>query len=210
MNKVIVSLVAVVILALGYVTVKSILNPVEFDKQQDAREAILQKQLKKIANYQDAYESVNGRFATAEELTDFLNNGRLYYIRAEGEVTEAMREAGLTESQAVAQGLIKRDTVWISAKDSLLKDNTDVSRLFDVLSTGNKIKIDTAYLQQEVGKDTINVSVFQATIPFEAYLSDLDQARLKQKKDALKAKAKSYPGLRVGSLQEVKLTGNWE
>lgn len=210
MNKVIMGLVAAAVLALGFVTVKSILNPVEFDKQQTEREAILQKQLKKIATYQDAYESVNGRFATAEELTEFLNSGKLYYVRAEGEITESMREQGLTEAEAAAKGLIKRDTVWIAAKDSLIKDGTDINTLFDVLTTGNKIQVDTAFLQQEVGQDTVNVSVFQAVIPFEAYLGDLDKLRLSQKKEALKNKKKSYPGLRIGSLEEVKLTGNWE
>lgn len=210
MNKALTGLVALVALALGYVLIKVILDPVEFDKQQALREEVLQKQLKKIATYQEAYNSVTGRFATAEELTEFLNNGRLYYIKAEGEITESMREKGLTIEQAVAQGLIKRDTVWIAAKDSLIKDDTSIATLFDVLNTGNKIKIDTAFLQQEIGKDTVNVSVFQATIPFEAYLSDLDKGRLEQKKEQLKSKAKSYAGLRIGSLEEVRLTGNWE
>lgn len=210
MNKVLISLVALVALALGYVTVKSILDPVQFDKQQELRESVLQKQLKKIANYQEAYNSITGRFATAEELTEFLNNGKLYYIKAEGEITESMREKGLTIEQAVAQGLIKRDTIWIAAKDSLIKDGTDIATLFDVLNTGNKIKIDTAFLQQEIGKDTVNVSVFQATIPFELYLGDLNHDFIEVKKEALKKKAKSYPGLRIGSLEEVRLTGNWE
>lgn len=210
MNKVFMGLVALVLCALGYVTVKSVLDPVQFDKQQEAREAILQKQLKKIASYQEAYEQVNGRFATAEELTQFLESGRVYYINASGEVTEAMREKGLTEAQAVAMGLIRRDTVWVAAKDSLIKDGTDIATLFDVLSTGNKITVDTAYIREEIGKDTVNISVFQAVVPFESYLSDLDKGRLEQKKEALKLKAKSYPGLRIGSLTEVKFTGNWE
>lgn len=210
MNKVITGLVALAVLALGYVTIKSVLNPVQFDAKQAEREAILQKQLKKIASYEEAYQSIHGRFATAEELADFLANGRLFYIRAEGEVTEAMREQGLTEAEAARRGMIKRDTVWVSAKDSLLKDGTDATKLFDVLATGNKIKIDTAYIQQEIGKDTVNISTVQATIPFEFYLSDLDAQRLEQKKDALKKKVNSFPGLRLGSLTEVRLTGNWE
>ena len=112
MNKVITGLVALAVLALGYVTIKSVLNPVQFDAKQAEREAILQKQLKKIASYEEAYQSIHGRFATAEELADFLANGRLFYIRAEGEVTEAMREQGLTEAEAARRGMIKRDTVW--------------------------------------------------------------------------------------------------
>lgn len=235
MNKVFMGLVALVLCALGYVTVKSVLDPVQFDKQQEAREAILQKQLKKIASYQEAYEQVNGRFATAEELTQFLESGRVYYINASGEVTEAMREKGLTEAQAVAMGLIRRDTVWVAAKDSLIKDGTDIATLFDVLSTGNKVKVDTAFLTEVRGKDTIVVSVFRATVPYESYLNDLDKSRMEQKTSFLKFKEESliqqkftekyltptaldsckiherfYPGLRIGSLAEVKFTGNWE
>ncbi len=210
MNKVFTGLVVVVLLALGYVTVKSVYDPVVFDREQEAREAILQKQLKKIATYQDAFGERYGRYATAEELVAFLESGKLFYVKAEGEVTEAMREQGLTEAQAVAKGLIRRDTVWVSAKDSLIKDGTDITTLFNILNTGNKITIDTAYLQQEIGKDTVNVSVMQAVIPFEAYLSDLDKERLEQKKREVAAKAKAYAGLKIGSLEEVKLTGNWE
>ena len=106
MNKVITGLVALAVLALGYVTIKSVLNPVQFDAKQAEREAILQKQLKKIASYEEAYQSIHGRFATAEELADFLANGRLFYIRAEGEVTEAMREQGLTEAEAARRGMV--------------------------------------------------------------------------------------------------------
>ena len=39
MNKVITGLVALAVLALGYVTIKSVLNPVQFDAKQAEREA---------------------------------------------------------------------------------------------------------------------------------------------------------------------------
>ncbi len=210
MDKLIKVLVLVVALVLAYLTVQSVLGPVNFDDTQKSRELVLQKQLKKIAAYQEAYEYVHHRYATAEELVDFLNNGRVYYVRAEGDYTDAMREKGLTEAQAAAQGLIVRDTVWSSAKDSLLKDGTDVATLFNVFDTPNKIKVETGTIEQVIGRDTVNVSVFQATVPFTDYLSDLDQGRLKEKTTAALERKNGFAGLRIGSLLEVKKTGNWE
>lgn len=210
MDKVIKLLVLAVALVLAYLTVQSVLSPVQFDKTQLERELVLQRQLKKIAAYQEAYEYVHHKFATEEELVSFLNNGKVYYVTAEGDYTEAMREAGLSERAAAAKGLIKRDTTWIAAKDSLLKDGTDVATLFNVAGTPNRIKVEVAEIQQVIGQDTVPISVFQASVRFEDYLSDLDAGRLKEKKEKAEERKNGFAGLRVGSLTEVKKTGNWE
>lgn len=210
MDKIIKVLVLAAVIALGYLTFMSVSTPVQFDKIQQQREEVLQKRLKKIANYQDAFEDVHHRFATADELVAFLDSGKLFYVMAEGDYTDAMREQGLTESDAAAKGLIRRDTIWVSAKDSLVKDGTDVTRLYDLPVGSARIQVDTAFISQIIGLDTILVPVFEARVPFEDYLSDQDKSRLKDKERMAKEKAKGYPGLRIGSLTEVKMTGNWE
>lgn len=210
MDKIIKVLVLAAVIALAYLTFMSVYTPVQFDKIQAQREVALQKQLKKIASYQDAFEDVNNRFATAEELVAFLESGKLYYVMAEGDYTDAMREQGLTEGQAAAKGLIRRDTIWVAAKDSLIKDGSDPKMLCKIPGSAALIKIDTAFIEQIVGLDTIKVPVFQATVPFADYLGDLDPNRLRDKEQMAKEKAKGYPGLRIGSLSEVKMTGNWE
>lgn len=213
MDKVIKLLVLAAVVAMGYLCYQSIATPVQFDKDQIQREEVLQRQLKKIANYQDAFEDIYRRFATAQELQAFLESGKLFYVKAEGEYTEAMREQGLTEAQAAQKGLIVRDTVWVSAKDSLLKDGTDIAALYNNPFGDHKpIEVRTGMIDQIVGLDTIPQPVFEACIPYESYLSDLDPARLKDKIQVAKEKAmgKGYPGLRIGSLTEMKMTGNWE
>lgn len=210
MDKVIKLLVLAVALVLAYLTVQSVLGPVQFDETQQERELILQKQLKKIAAYEEAYEYVHHKFATEEELVNFLNNGKVYYVTAEGDYTEAMREAGLTERDAAIKGLIKRDTTWVAAKDSLLKDGTDVSTLFNIAGTPNRIKLEVGEISQVIGQDTVPISVFRASAAFEDYLSDLDPGRLKEKIELAKQRKNGFAGLRIGSLEEVKKTGNWE
>lgn len=210
MKRIILLLVAVAVVAMAYFTAMTIITPVQFDKEMASREQILQRQLKTIAKVEKAYEELYDRYASREELVDFLQNGKVYYVNAEGEYTDAMREQGLSEREAAAKGLIKRDTVWKPAKGELLEPEQNIEDLFKVLKTGNAVNIATGTIQQIVGQDTIQVPVFEATIKYTDYLGDLDATRLKEKEDEAKAKAKGFPGLRIGSLNEVKTNGNWE
>ena len=211
MKKVILIIVAVAVLALAYVTVQSVLAPVSFDKKQQEIELVLQKQLKKIATYEDAYKSVYDKYADKDELVNFLNNGRVFYIRAEGDYTSAMREQGLSEEDAARRGLIRRDTIWVSAKDSLLKDGTDLVKLFSIPGSDSTIQVVAGTIEQEVGDNKIQVPVFQASASYQSYLGRLGNDRLvKEKIEKANSKANAFAGLRVGSLTEVKTNGNWE
>ena len=211
MKKVILIIVAVAVLALAYVTVQSVLAPVSFDKKQQEIELVLQKQLKKIATYEDAYKSVYDKYADKDELVNFLNNGRVFYIRAEGDYTSAMREQGLSEGDAARRGLIRRDTIWVSAKDSLLKDGTDLAKLFSIPGSDSTIQVVAGTIEQEVGDNKIQVPVFQASAGYQSYLGRLGNDRLvKEKIEKANSKANAFAGVRVGSLTEVKTNGNWE
>ena len=211
MKKVILIIVAVAVLALAYVTVQSVLAPVSFDKKQQEIELVLQKQLKKIATYEDAYKSVYDKYADKDELVNFLNNGRVFYIRAEGDYTSAMREQGLSEEDAARRGLIRRDTIWVSAKDSLLKDGTDLAKLFSIPGSASTIQVVAGTIEQEVGDNKIQVPVFQASAGYQSYLGRLGNDRLvKEKIEKANSKANAFAGVRVGSLTEVKTNGNWE
>ena len=211
MKKVILIIVAVAVLALAYVTVQSVLAPVSFDKKQQEIELVLQKQLKKIATYEDAYKSVYDKYADKDELVNFLNNGRVFYIRAAGDYTSAMRDQGLSEEDAARRGLIRRDTIWVSAKDSLLKDGTDLAKLFSIPGSDSTIQVVAGTIEQEVGDNKVEVPVFQASASYQSYLGRLGNDRLvKEKIEKANSKANAFAGVRVGSLTEVKTNGNWE
>ena len=212
MKKVILALVAVAVVFLAYTTVMSVWSPVNFDKKQQSIEEGLQKHLKKIATLEDAYKSVYDKYASKEELIDFVSNGRIFYIKAEGDYTSAMREQGLSEEDAARRGLIRRDTIWVSAKDSLLKDGTDLAKLFVIANNpDSSIHVVASTIEQEVGDTKIDVPVFQASASYESYLNPLgNPRRVREKVEAANAKANAFAGLRVGSLTEVKTNGNWE
>lgn len=206
-------LIGIAVVVMAYLCVMSIYTPEQFDREQSKREQVIEERLKELTQYQLAYRSVHGSFANAEQLVDFLQNGRIYYINAEGDYTDAMREKGITEEQAAHQGLIQRDTVYVSAKDSLLKKDVDPTDLVKVPNMPNeKIDIQASTIDQYIGQDTVQVAVFRMGVPMDIYLQGMDAQLIEAKKQEAMARnnGKGYPGLVIGSLEELKTTGNWE
>ncbi|MDY6147910.1 MAG: hypothetical protein SPI35_02675 [Porphyromonas sp.] len=213
MKRIITVLVVIASIVLAYMCYRSVASSENFTKIKNKREAAIQARLKKVATAENAFESVYDRYATAEELESFLTNGKVFNVIAEGDYTDEMREKGISEREAARQGLIKRDTVWTDAKSVLLQDGMTAQEFLEVPGfPGKKIEIDTASVAQEIGDDTINKSVFRAAVPFTVYLSDQNAQLLKS--CIFEAKQRyngtGYPGLALGSLTEIKTTGNWE
>ena len=100
----------------------------------------------------------------------------------------------------------------MAAKDSLLKNGTDLSKLFVIANNpDSSIQVVAGSIEQEVGDTKINVPVFQASASYRSYLLPLgNERRICEKEDAANAKTNAFAGLRVGSLTEVKTNGNWE
>ena len=71
-------LLPLVIVGLVYLIVRSVMEPVEFNKQKDYRESIAIQRLKDIRDLQVAFKNVNGRYAsTIDSLQMFYNNGKM-------------------------------------------------------------------------------------------------------------------------------------
>lgn len=213
MKKVFTVLLVIAAIAMGYLFYDSLATPENFKKEQAKRELLIQQRLKQIVEAESAFENVYGKFATAEELVAFLESGKLYYINAKGDYTDEMREQGISERDAARKGLIMRDTVWMPAKDSLLKNGMTAQDFIKVPGfPASNVEIQVSTIDQKVGNDNVKVPVFMASVPMTVYLGDLDKTILEQKIKAAKElyDGKGYPGLAIGSLEEVKNTGNWE
>ena len=117
--------------------------------------------------------------------------------------------AGMTEAQAIKEGLIRRDTTWILAKDTLFGSGFDVSSLAYVPVEGvnAKFSMDTATLSSGSG---YTMKVFESSVLYDTYLSDLNHQELVNLKDKMH-KMGRFLGLRVGSITEINNNaGNWE
>lgn len=200
-------LVAIVVLA--YMCVQSILTPINFEKQQKLRQAAIVERLVNIRDAQIGYKSVHGVYAgNFEELQKFLNEEKLPFLVKEGELTDEQLKEGMTEQEAVRKGIIVRDTNWVLAKDTLLGVNFDVASIGKVPGFENhSFLLDTATISSSSG---YTVPVFEAAVPYDVYLGDLDPQLLYNLKDKMK-KMNRYLGLRVGSVTEINNNaGNWE
>lgn len=202
-------LMVVSIALLVYMCVQSIMSPINFDKQQKIRQAAIVERLIAIRDAQIGFRAHHGHYAGSfAELQKFLNEEKLPFLIKEGELTDDQLKAGMTEQEAVKKGIIRRDTMWVLAKDTLLRRGYDVASIGKVPGfENNSFELDTTTLSSPSG---YTVPVFEAAVPYDVYLGDLDRQLLVNLKDKMK-KMNRYCGLRVGSVTEINNNaGNWE
>ena len=198
------------ILLLTFMCYRSIMDAQEFIDERKVREEAIQARLIDIRKAQIEYKNFHGFHAGSfEDLAQFLNEERLPFVIKEGSLTDEQLEKGMTEAQAIKEGLIRRDTTWIIAKDTLFSSNFDASSLAYVPIEGvnAKFSMDTATISSGSG---YSVKVFEASVPYDVYLSDLARQELTNLKDKM-AKMERFAGLRVGSVTQINNNaGNWE
>lgn len=229
MRKVLNALLAVAALVLVWMLYRSIMGPIEFDEQKKIRDAKVIERLKDIREAQQAFRNMHdGKYAGSfEELIDFVENSKMPMIMKVGTITDDQLEKGITEKKAVAMinkakktgnwkeveaaGLMdfKRDTTWISVKDSLFKRAGFVADSLQYVPFGNgaKFSLDTA---SQVSKSGAPIYLFESKVPFDVYLNGLDRQEIINLNDAA-GKMNKYAGLQVGSIDAANNNaGNWE
>ena len=201
-------LLAVAVVLLAYMCYRSIMGPIEFKDEKDRRENLIKARLIDIRKAQIEYKNIHKvHAANFDELSKFLKDEKLPFLIKEGVLTDEQLEKGMTEKEAVKKGLIRRDTIWVVAKDTLFGKNYNVDDLANVPGTSVKFSMDTATLTSGSG---YTVKVFQCGVQYDDYLGDLDKQLVYNLKDKAE-KMNKYPGLRVGSVEEINNNaGNWE
>ncbi len=197
------------IILLGYLCVESIQKPVRFQQAQQRRQTKVIERLVDIRSAQNTYKSVHGKFTSSfDTLINFVKNDSIPLVRMEGRLSDSMLEAGMTELSALKLGIIKRDTIRVSVRDSLFARGFDVDSLRYVpFSGGEQFQMGVASIQTASG---VNVPVFEAKTLNNTYLKGLEEQEVINLNDKSR-KLERYPGLKVGSLEEANNSaGNWE
>ncbi len=222
------ALLAIAIVAMGYLCVMSIITPIEFENEQIKRENAIIKNLIEIRNAQVEYRNQYGKFlSTGDSIVDFIKNGKVAVVLKEGALTDEQFEAGLTEKKAMeiinrgraseikANGLenFRRDTTYVSVYESFFAEKYTLEEIEKIaiipFSNGKKFEISTSWYTNPNTPD-IKVPLFQACAPYDLYLNDLDKQELINLKDK-REKLGLYLGLKVGSIDEPNNNaGNWE
>ena len=201
-------LLAVAVAVLAYMCYRSIMGPIEFNEEKDRRENLIKQRLTDIRKAQIEYKNIHKvHAANFDELSKFLKEEKLPFLIKEGVLTDEQLQKGMTEKEAVKKGLIKRDTIWVTAVDTLFGKGYNVDDLRNVPVANVQFKMDTATLTSGSG---YTVKVFQCGVLYDDYLGDLNKQEVYNLKDKA-SKMGKYAGLRVGSVEEINNNaGNWE
>jgi hypothetical protein len=212
MKKVIQILLVLAILFLAYKVYTSISTPIDFQREQKLRSDAVVESLKNIRKAELAFKEVNGKFtANWDSLVNFVKTGKIPLVRKIGTLTDEQLEKGLTEAEALKQGIIIRDTVRVSVRDSLFGKDFNIDRLpYIPYSKDEKFFLGTNKITTGSG---VQVNVFEARAHNNQFLGELKGA-FDQEIINLNEKRRvdgKYPGLKVGSLTETNNNaGNWE
>ena len=188
---------------LAYFVYNSINSEVEFQKLAKVRIAENIQKLKDIRAVQISYKNKYKGFSDDfDSLLVFMNYDSVAVVKSEGEAPDS-----LTELQAVQAGLISRDTIYIAAKSHIFNEDylttrnekfpLNIEQLRYIPYTAEKsYEIDAG----SVEKGEVIVQVFEVSAKYGDVLIGLDAENKKYDLSSF---------LRVGSMSEASLNGNW-
>lgn len=213
MKKVFQILLAIAIVALAYLSYQSIMKPIEFGKIKKQRYDRIIDQLKDIRKAQVAYKDVNGKYTGSfDTLINFIKTDSMPLVKSEGTLTDEQYESGMTEKEAVKKGFIIRDTIMISALDTIFGKEYPIENLRYVPFTQGKYQFKMGAGVFVTGSQ-VKVQVFEAKVSNKYIFEDIYEEYSEEIKEenGNRIRLNKYPGLMVGSLEEANNNaGNWE
>lgn len=220
----------VCIVALVYLLVDSISQPVKFNKEKAAREKVGIERLKDIRTLQNAYKSVHGKY------TDNFDSLKTFYVSED--IIVKLQIGSRDDSAAVAHTKAVRKTVpWLRGADlnNFYKQRYDNGDRKLVFSVDQKIPVrDTLFKGRESFRidslrtipfsggrpiemesviktvSGVKVPLFEARMPYRYLLKGMDN-QLRINLDSECRNSNRYEGLQVGSVSAPNNNaGNWE
>lgn len=207
---------------LAYLCVVSVVDPIHFNREREARETMVIKQLENIRKAEIVFRNRFGHYtANADSLILFIKYGKLQVIEKQGFLNEDQLRSGLTEKKAmkiINSGNLseikkynlehfRRDTAYVNISDSLFDKGFSADSLLIVPGTDKMFELETGEIITASGYP---VKLFEARTPYEVYLDGLDKQSIVNLRDIAEKRGK-YPGLKVGSVVEINNNaGNWE
>lgn len=183
---------------LAYKVYDSIRQPVVFENSKKEREAKVVQNLKDIRSTQVLFKQTYNRYtANFDSLIEYIRSGELPIVNMVADPNDT------TFTKTI------NDTVgYIKVQDSLFKErhNFNIDALRYIPFTENiEFEIEAGFIT----RGGMQVPVFEAKAPYETYLKGLDEQRIRNASAAQKDLNK-YPGIKVGSMSEPSIDGNWE
>ncbi len=198
--------IALLLIPINIILIYLVYNSINSEMvfQRVAKERISEniQKLKDLRQVQIAFKKVNNTYANNfESLIHFLENDSMPIVRAVGETPDS-----LTDVQALELNIISRDTAYVPSKEIIFdatylnsRNNNfslNLNNLISVPHSNSNYTIDAGQIE----KGKVLVQVFEISTTYQNIFSGLD------------AKNRSYDLnglLKVGSMDEASLNGNW-
>ena len=191
---------------LAYLIYQSVNGPIEFKKvRQERFQAVINK-LKDIRDSQEAYKSVNGKYAgNFESLVQFIDTGS-YTITQQ-------RDSSFMRFDRVYQIELQVDTIvvdtlgFVKVKDSLFKNSDSYKSMMEVpyAQNGEKFEIKADIIE----KSGYKAPVFEAKVKKDVVLYDQPADLVNQENARNSVEEVNGDHIKVGSLVDVSTNGNW-
>ncbi|MEM8764017.1 MAG: hypothetical protein AAGD88_09420 [Bacteroidota bacterium] len=191
---------------LGYKIYESINAPIEFNKVRKERFSQVIAKLKDIRDSQEAYKTVNGKFAKDfTSLIQFIDTGS-YTITQQ-------RDSSFMQFDDAYGIELQKDTViidtlgFVKVKDSLFKTDNRYKTMMDVpyAQSNEKFEMKADILDTKGYKSP----VFEAKVAKEIVLYDQPTDLLNREKAHQSVEEVNGAEIKVGSLTDVSTNGNW-
>lgn len=196
----------IVCIFLGYLIYQSVNAPIEFNKVRQERFSEVIAKLKDIRDSQEAYKSVNGRYAgNFKSLIQFVDTAN-YTITQQ-------RDSSFMEFSEVYKIDLQKDTIiidtlgFVKIKDSLFKNDDRYKSLMDVPGAANGEKFEMK--ADIIDKSGYKAPVFEVKVDKEVVLFDQPKDLLAREKAHMSVEEVNGTTIKVGSLTDVSTNGNW-
>lgn len=221
-------LLGIFVCAMAYICFASIMTPINFNKIRHERERKIITLLVDIRKAQQEYRKMhNGEYTSNfDTLITFVRKQKIPFIIKEGNLSDKQLTSGLTEAKAVhmiekarktgnwsevkknALVHFKRDTLWVSLKDTLFGKNFNPEYLrYIPFGHGREFEMET---KQIMSQSNESINLLEVRAPFDTYLDELNLREIERLKEDTKKMGK-YAGLQLGSISTPNNNaGNWE
>lgn len=193
---------------LGYSTFKSVYNPILFNQVKEERYAKVIKNLIDIRDAQLAHRQVTGTFAgNFDNLVKFIDTAQ-YTITQRRDSVVIDEEKSKAFGVDMTKDIVIIDTLgFVNVKDSLFKNSTRYKTMMNVPvgKPDEKFKLEAGFIQDKDAK----IPVFKAYVKKDVLLFDQDRDLVIQENQVVSVDGVNGDELAVGSMTEVKTSGNW-
>lgn len=200
----------VAIVFLGWKVYSSITGPVEFNKIKEARYHKVIEKLKDIQKAELAYKEITGQFTGSfDSLIQFLDTAQFAITERRDTVyddVERNKAFGIEKGYYVEESIL--DTLGFTpVRDSLFQGTDRYKKMMVVPLEGRETEFELR--AGKIKRKDASYAVFEARMPKEVILEDLDKNLIVQEKQVQSVDGVNGEYLKVGSMEDVNTSGNW-